>query len=315
MTEIQQSAPGDRTSGIGASESAAILGVSAFESPYDVWEVKMGRAPAPDTAATYWGRVLEDVVAREYAKLRDVRVRRTSETRRHPEAPLMAHADRYIEGRKGLLECKTSHQFMSSEWGPDGSDEIPIYYMVQVQHQLLCYRRSEFVDLAVLIGGRDFRTYRIGPDREIQDTIVEACTEFWQEHVQRREPPDVRSIADALKRWPMHHNPPVEADQWAYDKARELLGTRARRKGLEEHERALTLELMRYMGNAEALITSQGQRLVSWKTPRPSRVLDQQSLKRDRPDIADEFTIETPGSRRFTPNDKADVWEATDGEQ
>ena len=45
-------------------------------------------------------------------------------------------------------------------------------------------------DLAVLIGGRDYRIYHLPRDRGLEQLIVGAAAKFWIEHVCKKIPPD-----------------------------------------------------------------------------------------------------------------------------
>jgi len=176
-----------RRLGIGASDVAAICGMSSFASALDIWETKTGlREPTPDTAMLEWGRRLEPVVADAFAERTGIAVRRRSREVRWRDWPvLFAHLDRSTP--EGPLECKTA---MSTRgWGEDGSADVPPHVGLQVQAQLLCADRPRgFV--AALIGYRDFRVYEITRDDEVlSDSIVPLLRDFW-DHVETNTPPE-----------------------------------------------------------------------------------------------------------------------------
>src|SRR5512141_3142914 len=58
-----------RNLGIGASESAALFGLSPWMSPFSLWADKSGMAPREDSGAEFlkWGLLLEKPIAEEYA--------------------------------------------------------------------------------------------------------------------------------------------------------------------------------------------------------------------------------------------------------
>lgn len=60
----------ERKTYIGGSDLGSILGINNFRTELDVYFEKTAEGIAEDTAseAAYWGNVLEDVVAQEYAK-------------------------------------------------------------------------------------------------------------------------------------------------------------------------------------------------------------------------------------------------------
>jgi hypothetical protein len=65
-----------RKQGIGASDAAAAVGISPYQSPLELWMIKTGRdalLPTPDPddiqSPLYWGTLLEPKVAEAYAKI------------------------------------------------------------------------------------------------------------------------------------------------------------------------------------------------------------------------------------------------------
>lgn len=69
MTELSRAEwLAQRRTGIGGSDVAAILGLSPWRTPYQVWEDKTGRSDdQEETPALYWGRLLEDPIRQAYA--------------------------------------------------------------------------------------------------------------------------------------------------------------------------------------------------------------------------------------------------------
>lgn len=64
----------ERSTGIGATDVAAILGVHRWKSPLEVWAEKTGRIERsiePPSERAHWGQVLEPVVVREYTAARE----------------------------------------------------------------------------------------------------------------------------------------------------------------------------------------------------------------------------------------------------
>ena len=58
---------GERRKGIGGSDAPVIAGVNPYRSLMDLWLDKTGEYSEDiDNEAMYWGRTLEDVVAREF---------------------------------------------------------------------------------------------------------------------------------------------------------------------------------------------------------------------------------------------------------
>ena len=58
-----------RRKGLGGSDIAAILGISKWRTPMDVWVEKMGLVePSEESYAMMRGRILEDAIAQWYGE-------------------------------------------------------------------------------------------------------------------------------------------------------------------------------------------------------------------------------------------------------
>lgn len=126
----------ERKTGIGGSDAAAVLGISPWRTPVDVWLDKTGRKqPGEETEAMRIGAELEDFVARRYVERTGRQVQRFNRMLRR--GCLLGNLDRLVvpDGEKvashmgevrtdTLLECKTS----SRDW--EGC--VPLYYQTQV---------------------------------------------------------------------------------------------------------------------------------------------------------------------------------------
>jgi putative phage-type endonuclease len=119
----------ERRRGIGGSEAAAILGLSPWATPLDVYLDKIGEGEdVEETEAMYFGTILEGVVADEFSRRTGLKVRRRNALLTHPDYPWMiANIDRMVVGG-GLLECKTCNAF--NPW----NGVVPEHYQIQVQH-------------------------------------------------------------------------------------------------------------------------------------------------------------------------------------
>lgn len=196
----------ERLTGVGGSDMPVILGLSPWKSPLELYHEKRGEIAAPDLSdndQVHFGVVLEDVVAKEYARRRsqaegrEVKVRRVNTALRHKEHPfLIAHIDRDVLNESRILECKTADKWTAHKWGAPGTDEVPEPYIAQAHHYLTV-ADEEQCDLAVLIGGNDFRIYHIRRDPEWSAIVINAAGEFWT-RVQEGRPPEPDYNAHAI---------------------------------------------------------------------------------------------------------------------
>ena len=156
----------ERKSYIGGSDIAAVMGMSRWKTPLQLWAEKTGKVEQPDLSnveAVEMGSELEETVARMFTKRTGKKVRRAPKdyTYKHSSKGggvdidaefsfIRCQVDRLVEGTDELLECKTASAWKEKEWE---DEEIPAEYILQVNWQLGITGRS-IGHIAVLIGGQ-----------------------------------------------------------------------------------------------------------------------------------------------------------------
>ncbi len=169
-----------RQQGIGSSDAAVAIGLSPYKSPLSLWLEKTNRKPAVDLSekeAVIWGTVLEPVLAKVYAARTGRRVRRVNAVLQHPDYPFMlANLDREVvtDTGTGILEIKTAGYYSMQLW----EDGVPVAYQCQVLHQLAVTGHA-WADVAVLLGGQEFRIYRIERDDDKIADLIQREAQFW----------------------------------------------------------------------------------------------------------------------------------------
>lgn len=178
-----------RKSGIGASEVAALIGVSRWASPLSLYAEKAGIADAPDldSEAVEWGTRLEPAIIAAFGERtgRDVEpcgfLLRSTE---HPFA--LATLDAWCvddAGNRWPLEIKTTGAHFAEDW----AEGPPPAYAAQVQWQMYvtgCDRAT----VACLIGGQKMVWADVARDDALIVKLVDAAAAFW-ECVQTETPP------------------------------------------------------------------------------------------------------------------------------
>lgn len=194
-----------RTAYLGGSDAAAVLGVSPWLSRYRLWCNKAGVEQPPDLSAidyVYFGTLLEPVVARVFAERAQKKIRVARKLFIHPRYSFVAgHIDRDVLGENAFLECKTANAFDYRLWGKseEGVEAVPEYYVAQIDHYMLL-RDCTHCYIAALIGGNDFRWYRIERSAKREKKLLDAELEFWP-RIAANDPPDVDNEQDAKHRW------------------------------------------------------------------------------------------------------------------
>ncbi|QHL91250.1 hypothetical protein GVO57_11055 [Sphingomonas changnyeongensis] len=286
----------ERRTGIGGSDVAAILGVSPYRSALDVFLDKRGLlVDQAESEPMRWGTLLEPVVRQEYANRTGRSVALPEGVLRHPRYGFMlANLDGIATDR--LYEGKTART--AEGWGEPGSDEVPQGYLLQVQHYM-AVTGYDVTDIAVLIGGSDFRIYTVEADAELHEMLVEAEAEFWR-RVTDDDPPEPITMADALKRWGRQSRADsVIACPEVAEAVDQLRAIKAAQADLAAREEAAKLTIMAALGDADTLVARDGTTLCTWKAAKAAARLDSRALKAAHPEIYSAFLKADEPNRRF----------------
>lgn len=278
----------DRRQGIGGSDVAPILGLSKWRTPLDVYLDKRGEgAPDVDNESMVWGRALEPVIRQQYAERTGRVVRLPDAMLRHPRHDFMIANLDGVTDDKRVLEVKTART--GQDWGEPGTDEIPEAYALQVQHYLAV---TGFVvcDVAVLIGGSDFRLYEVPADRELQGLIIDAEAAFWQRVIDGDEPEPI-TFAEAQQRYGRSDaKGVVGAGEMAAQAVRDLARIKAQIKQLEAAEEDAKAIVMRAFGDSGDTLVLGDRTLATWKLAKAPERFDAAAFKAAHPDLAAKFT-------------------------
>ena len=293
-----------RGGGIGSSDAAASVGISPYKSPLELWLEKTGRQEAPDLAineAVFWGTTLEHIIATVYAERTGVKIRRLNAVLQHPSHPFMlANLDRVVQhpvDSNGILEVKTAGVNSARFW----EEGVPDSYQCQVLHQLAVTGKG-WCDVDVLIGGQDFRVYRIiRHEAKIAD-LIQREEKFWH-CVMADIPPAVdgsESSGRALaSMYPSDRGDVLDctedagmnklfSDYWDY---------RQQRESAEVQEELLKQRLQERLGFASGAIL--GDTRISWRKSKDSTTTDFKKLAEENPEWVKLYEIPKPGTRRF----------------
>ncbi|MDK8811573.1 YqaJ viral recombinase family protein [Corynebacterium striatum] len=278
-----------RQGGIGSSDASAIAGLSSFESPYSLWEIKTGRAPLdpPVDRTTQrlreWGNRLEPVILEATADELGIPITKPETGFYNLETPwLRANLDGITaDGR--ICEFKTVHGSQAQKW--DG--QIADHAEIQVHHAGLVTGITHAV-VAALIGGNDFRVYEIELNPRIQEMLLDMEQKFWQ-HVLDGTRPDVdghaRTLEALTREWANRPGSKEVPPEQIQDLHAEWLEAIEREKQAKQDVNQLKAQFTSLMDGHETL--SSDQRI--WAKVRRGRV-NTTRLEREHPNIAKEVT-------------------------
>jgi putative phage-type endonuclease len=302
---INQDFTVDRSKYIGGSDIGAILGLSRFKTPLEVWMEKTGKETKRlDSLPLRFGSFAEEFVASEYSRATGFELLHDESIYIHPEhAFISAHMDRFVlevgsSSPTRILECKTANPFSSGDWGEVGSDEVPMSYLCQCIWYM-AITGIDKTDLAVLFGNSDFRIYEIARDQALEELVIAKASTFWNECILKDIPPPIQSEADCQTLF-SRGDPAksIEAKEETLELTKRLALLNSEINVREEEISSIKQSIMQSMGEAE-LLTYQGKTLASWKAPKPSFRLDSKTLELDHPEIASNYKVPVQNSRRL----------------
>ena len=303
-----------RTRGLGGSDIAAIVGLSPWAGPWDVFAAKTsGLQTKPESLRMRLGTALEPFLCAEYEREHSrTPIPNTAlfQSGRHPWQ--VGTPDAFLDPLLGI-EWKTTDSRNASQWG-DEEDAVPDYYAAQVAWYGMICDIPEW-HLSVLIGNNDFRTYRLTRDPDLEDALLDAGARFWRDHIKTGRPPAIQAgDVDAAGRWIQARFASHRAPLRKATEEEELLLCQLRtiRKDLAQLEKdgaILETSLKALLEDAEG-IEGPGFRLT-WKKTKDSTRTDWEAVVKHLPrtEQLDRLirgaTRTVPGSRRFLPK-----WEA-----
>lgn len=292
----------DRTKFLGGSDAAAVMGVSPWKTPVQVWQEKTGRvsddARAKEQSAKSklfsrghrWEQPAFEMLCEV---LRDAghEITEVSASRRYIDSQydfLACEIDREImfNGELVNVEIKTVHAFAAHKWGDMDTDEVPIEYAAQVMHGLGITGRRICI-VGCLVGADNIVPYYVERDDETIESMRHQCVKFWQGHVVLDTPPDPLNFQDLSILFPKDDGSSVEATeniQFAVNQLKEIKQTI---KANETQAEELEFQIKDFMEPAATLVCN-GKNLVTFKTQVTSR-FNQKQFGEDHPDLFAKF--------------------------
>jgi putative phage-type endonuclease len=196
-----------RKKGIGGSDLASVMGMSPWSTAKDIWRKKKGIVGALDEEADQenWiakevGHLLEPLVAKIFAHKTGLVPYEIRKMFAHPDYDFMiANVDYFVtlpDGRRAILECKTSNHYAKEKWE---GDAVPLNYEYQCRHYM-AIMDIDVAYIACLMGNNegDFVWRRIDRDLAIEADIIATEIDFWENYVTAGVEPPYTENADLV---------------------------------------------------------------------------------------------------------------------
>jgi len=258
---------------LGASEIAAVVGLNPWRSAHDIWLQKLGLADDTSSVQSRVGTLVEPVIQQLYCEDMKCEVGHFGSMVHPKHSWLSATPDFEVFGAPRVGEIKMVGWRMAHHWTSE-EDGVPDYYRTQGEIQMEVFD-AEHCDFAALLGGTDFRIYRIARDREMAGMLIDIGAKFWRDHVIARVPPPIDGTEGAKrllrKIYPVNLGPMKSADADAERLVTELLGL----DGRDARRLELENKLKDAIRDAEGLVgdgwsvtfraNKKGVRSLRWK--------------------------------------------------
>jgi len=288
IVEVEPDTPAweeERRNSIGASEIAAVMGLSRYATPLDVYKSKHGVDRAFDPLLSFVGHESEPIIHKwvELHSGLDVRLERGFMARSVSHPFVHASFDRVSNDPFVTWQFKTASAYTEHQW----DEGIPTDIRVQVQGEMFV-AGTHRAAVVVWIGGREFRLYWEPRDDHFITTQMLPELAKFHDRVQSGNPPEPSTLAENAELYPSA-SVEVEASETAMEAVERRAVLLSDIQAQQEEADALKLVIANYMGAADTL-TFQGRRVLTHKSQKGRPSLDTAALRASHPEIVAQFT-------------------------
>lgn len=274
----------ERCASIGASEVAAVMRMSKWATPLDVYKSKHGVDRPFDEQIAFWGHETEPLLHKWVERFGPGVKLEPGFMARSVDYPFLhATFDRVSSDPFTTWQFKTAHEFTSHHW----DEGIPTEYRVQVQAEMVV-AGTQRAAVVVKIGARDVRVFWEPRDqRFIEEHMIPALADFWRD-VKAGVAPEPSTLAENAERYPSEPAE-IEASETAIEAVERRAVLLSDIQSMQEEADALKLVIANYMGTADTL-TFEGRRVLTYKTQKGRSSFDGAAFRNDHPDLAAKYT-------------------------
>lgn len=278
----------ERRASIGASEIAAVMGLSPWQTALDVYKSKHGAGNTFDPVLSMIGHESEVIIHKWVAEFSGIglSLEPSGFMARSVEFPFIhATFDRYQADPFITCQFKTAHQYTSHKW----DEGIPTDIRIQVQAEMLVARTLKAL-VVVWIGGREFRYFWEQFDHEfVHEHMIPTVAKFWDDF-QNDIPPLPMSLGEVNEVWPSEDKS-VEADAELFDKIGQRALLLSDIQEMEKEADELKLHIANFMQEADTL-TFGGKKVLTFKTQKGRSSFDKTRFESEHPDLAAAYTTQ-----------------------
>jgi len=284
--------------GIGGSETAPVLGMSKYQTPFSIWKRKVSdEIETEENDAMIVGNAIEQTIITLYnrAQKKEGNLIAVKDTfiRIHPKHDcLFVNLDAVVPDENGnevgLVECKSTLNVVYKSWQNNEEDcvqGIPLYMFAQCMQEL-SVTGLLWCDLAIFILDlRKLKILRIMRDDKYIKSQDAALVRFWDAYVVPMVAPELEASEISLL------DPAagsfLEADEETVNLISMLKEAKTELKNAEKKKDLLQDSIIKKIGDKESL-TSGGSVLATFKQ-QSRTTLQTDLIKQQEPEIFDRF--------------------------
>ena len=295
---------------IGASQVAAALGLSPFQTEANLAMELLGRIDSPEVNAFMRiGNIIEPAIAQIYMDQEQIEILPWKETCVHPDFDwLIAHPDYYCDDKYGLkplclIEIKNVGARQRFRW----ADGVPVHVVAQVVLQSLL-TGIDRVEVVAYFGGNDLEIYPLIITPKQQESLMTKVSLFWFDWIAKnRIPPVCDRDIDLIKSlYPSADNvTELTATESVMEDVENYQDWKTKRNAIDQTIGTLEAKIRLMMGGVSTLNAPDGTRLFSWRQAKPTAKTDWKAVaqcfesQKNYVTEIDKHTQVREGSRRF----------------
>jgi putative phage-type endonuclease len=259
-----------RKSSIGSSDIGAIMQLSGYDSPRDIFNKKKGLAPEFEgNDSTEWGTELEDFCTRMFIKKNTdffpveapigYTIRKDNKIRMHDEYPwATCNLDRLIVGGDLpiILELKTTTSFAMKGWDA----AVPTTYYAQVQWQMFVTGYRKAIIWVAVLDTKKFVRLDVEYSEEFAGEMLKAAVLFMSA-LEAGDPSSLTMTLADYEKYTPQVGSKIEATEEVLSLVAKLAAAKAVKSEAEKTDKLLGAEIKKFIGENEALV--QGDRVIA----------------------------------------------------
>jgi putative phage-type endonuclease len=271
---------------IGASQVAAALGISPFQTPAQLAMEILGRIPPQEeNEAMRTGNIMEPAIAQLYMEREGFTIHPWEETEVHPQFDwLIAHPDYfYNDDAEGnplcLIEIKNVGARQRFRW----EEGVPVHVVAQCVMQSLLTGINR-VEVVAYFGGSELEVFPLTITAKQHEALLTKVSLFWFDWIKKAQIPPVthRDIELVKALYPSCSNEatPLVAVPAVMEDVKNFHEYKQMRLAMDATIGTLEAKIRLMMGNAHELNAPDGTLLFTYKQAKDSTKIDYNEVVR-----------------------------------